>query len=284
MKLISPELREPGKHIRYVALWGPWLVFLGIIGAIATLFSVYTNLKAEYPLFYCDSSDRMRYKYSADGFDNISPYWDLNLVLSVTMGFTGLTFVQAKAIDLCFDTIVGRGSQVLVALAAYPLLRRAFTRSMEVREFSLALLLPFFVERLSASTLWAIATNMRVTRQMKPESEVRIAKARVRIDWRLVLVFLVGCYVLTLPTFLSAMTSYQTRGEPYIPLDNSSSYMSTVNLTGPNWFVQNGEQIGLTAQFPLYNTSDPQIYAACIGCEFVAALGERSRMYLLIMV
>ncbi|KAI6843470.1 hypothetical protein KC340_g8260 [Hortaea werneckii] len=187
------------------------------------------------------------------------------------MGFSGLTFSQAKAIDIFFDLVIGRGSQLLVALAAYPLLRRAVLRSMEVREFSLALVLPFFIERLSAFTLWAMLTNMRVTRKKDSSSDARIARPSVRMDWRIVLVVLVGCYILSIPTFLSAMTSYQTRGEPFFPVDGDSNYMSADDVKYPNAFVSYGDQLGLdisegsTVVFPLYNATDPELYAACVG-------------------
>ncbi|KAI7504660.1 hypothetical protein KC347_g8236 [Hortaea werneckii] len=220
--------------------------------------------------FYCDPRDRVKYKYE-DSFDRTSPYWDTNLFLSVTTGFNGLTFSKAKAIDIFFDLVIGRGSQVLIALAAYPLLRRAVLRSMQVREFSLALVLPFFMERLSAFTLWAMLTNMRVTRKKDSSSDARIASPRMRMDWRIVLVVLVGCYILSIPTFLSAMTSYQTRGEPFFPVNGSSNYMSADDVKYPSYFVRHGDQIGLSASgesdygFSLWNASDPELYTACVG-------------------
>ncbi|KAI7278103.1 hypothetical protein KC345_g6176 [Hortaea werneckii] len=197
------------------------------------------------------------------------------------MGFHGFTFSQAKAIDICFDLFIGRGSQVLVALPVYPLLRRAVHRSMEVREFSLTLVLPFFMERLSAFTLWAMLTNMGVAQKRDSSSNARIARSRIRIDWRIVLVVLVGCYILSIPTFLSAMTSYQSRGEPFFPADDGSNYVSADDVKYPDAFVSHGAQLGLSAtsgsrgshfdyffndnNFPFYNASDPELYAACVG-------------------
>jgi len=276
MRLILPELQGSGKRNRHIALLGPWLIFIAICAAIAALFSVVTtqgigvSTGFTHGLFYCDTSDKIRYAYASNSFDKNSPYWDKNLFLSVTMGFHGLTFTQAKAIDICFDLVVGRGSQVLLALATYPLLRRAVLRSMELREFSLALVLPFFMERLSAFTLWSMCANMRVTRKKKPELESGepIARSRIRIDWRMVLILLVGSYILAMPTLLSAMTSYQARGQPFFPVNNGSSYMSAENIIVPDVFVEGGEQIGLSQRYPLYNTTDPQLYAALVGCEF----------------
>jgi hypothetical protein len=272
MKLVLPELQGSGKWNRNIALLGPWLIFVAICGVIAALFSVVTTQGAGVSTgftngtFYCDTSDKIRFAYADNAFDTSSPYWDSNLFLSVTMGFHGLTFVQAKAIDICFDLIVGRGSQVLLALTTYSLLRRAVLRSMEVREFSLALVLPFFMERLSVYTLWAMVANMRIIGK-KSEPTEQSARPRVRIDWRIALVTCVGCYILAIPTFLSAMTSYQARGEPYFPVDGGSSYMSAEHITIPNVIVKNGEQIGMPTNFPLYNDSDPQLYAAVTGCK-----------------
>lgn len=296
MRLILPELQDSGRRNRFTALLGPWFVLAIVCGVIATIFSVVTTRGAGISsgftneLFYCDTSDRIIYAYSKESFDRTSPYWDTNLFLSVTMGFHGLTFSQAKAIDICFDLAIGRGSQILVAWVAYPLLRRAVLRSMEVREFSLALVLPFFMQRLSAFTLWAMIANMRVTLKKKRSADERIARSRIRVDWRIVLVLLVGCHILSIPTFLSAMTSYQSRGEPFFPVDGGSSYVSADNVTYPNVFVSHGDQLGLSAAnqlglsaadqlglsvaegigwvFPLYNASDPELYAACVRCEF----------------
>jgi hypothetical protein len=139
---------------------------------------------------------------------------------------------------------------------------------MEVREFSLAFVVPFFMERLSGYTLWAMVTNTRTVRKKDPEPGQQIARSRIRIDWRVVLIFLVGCYVLAVPTFLSAMTSYQARGQPFFPVDNGSSYLSVENIVIPDFLVEGGEQIGLSRRYPLYNTSDPQLYATLLECEF----------------
>ncbi|RMX85963.1 hypothetical protein D0869_03432 [Hortaea werneckii] len=279
MRLVLPELQDSGRRNRFIALYGPWIALVIVCGVITTIFSVVTTrgtgISSGYRdgLFYCDPTDRVIYQHSDEGFDRSSPYWDTNLFLSVTMGFHGLTFSQAKAIDIFFDLVVGRGSQVLVALAAYPLLRRAVLRSMEVREFSLALALPFFVERLSGFTLWAMLTNMRVTQKKDSSSDARIARSRIRIDWRIVLVLLVGCYILSIPTFLSAMTSYQSRGEPFFPVNGSSNYMSADDIKYPDAFVSDGDQLGLSASqrwdmgSPLCNATDPELYAACVGYD-----------------
>lgn len=275
MKLISPQLQDSNRLNRRIALVGPWLVFLGIGGAIAIIFSVVSTQGAGVSsgftnnLFYCDNSNKIRYKYSDDSFEDRSPYWDGNLFLSVTMGFHGLSFPLAKTIDILFDLIFGRGSQILVGLITYPILRRSVLRSMEVRDFSLALLLPFFLERISANTLWAMLTNMRVLRRKEPTPGGQPSRTGLRIGWRMILTILIGCYILALPTSLSAMTSYQALGAPFIPTDDGgSSYMSTENLTFPNYILGDGEMFGLPNELPLSNTTtDHQLYAAFAGCK-----------------
>jgi len=280
MKLVSPELQAGGKRIRYATLFGPWTLLFILVAGVSALFAVVTNLGDGVAsgwtgsMFYCDSSGRIRYQYTSRQ-DTVSPYWDRQLFLSVTMGFHGLTFVQAKAIDICFDLFVGRGSQVLVALAAYPILRRSILRSMEVREFSLALLLPFFMERLSVYSLWAMFANMR-SRRTKPKSDdqtehIQFRKAWLRIDWRVILVFLVGCYVLALPTFTSVMTSYQSRSEPYLPSIGSEGYFAANDFDDrtPDFVLLTyGHLIGLSSDAPLYNDSDSDIISACSECKY----------------
>ena len=298
MRLVSPKLQDSGRCSRFIALPGPCIVLVVFCGVVTIIFLVVTSQGTGISsgsgngLFYCDPMDRVRYILSEESSDLTSPYWDTNLFLSVTMGFHGLTFSQAKAIDILFDLVVGRGSQVLVALATYPLLRRAVLRSMEVREFSLTLVLSFFMERLSTFTLWAMLANMRVTQKKDSGSDARIARSRIRIDWRIVLVILVGCYILSIPTLLSAMTSYQARSEPFFPVDGGSNYVSADDVKFPNAFVSDGDQLGLSAirvsnasdilsplyvtNFALYNASDPELYAACVGCEFKSCSAENS--------
>jgi hypothetical protein len=275
MKLVSPELQKTGKHGNYAALLGPWVAFIVLAGLIATLFSVITTRGAgvasgySKDLFYCDSNREIRWQTSQSNYKENSPYWDGALFLSVTMGFRGLSFPQAKAIDIGFDAIVGRGSQVLAAFAAYPILRRAVLRSMETREFSLALLLPFFLEKISAYTLWAMTANMRTISERGHGSQDDTRRPRIRIDWRIMLVILIGCYILALPTSMSAMTSYQARSAPFVPLDDGSSYVSAGNLTTPDFYVHGGvEQVGLPSNFPIHNdTTDPNLFAAITGCQ-----------------
>jgi hypothetical protein len=276
MKLVSPELQKTGKRSNYAALLGPWIAFILFTGLIATLFSVVTTHGAGVASgytsdrFYCDSNGEIRWRDSSTSYTKNSPYWDGALFLSVTMGFHGLSFPQAKAIDICFDLIAGRGSQILVAFAAYPILRRAILRSMETRDFSLALLLPFFLEKISAYTLWSLTANMRTMRERNLGSQGHTRRPRIRIDWRITLVILIGCYVLALPTFLSAMTSYQVRSAPFIPMDDKdSSYVSTDLLTEPNFYIgSSAEEVNLPSQFPLFkDTTDPELYATIVGCQ-----------------
>ena len=280
MKLVSPELQAGGKPVQYATLYGPWALLFIIVAGVSALFAVVTSLGDGVAsgwngsLFYCDSSGRIRYQFSDRNRGGNSPYWNKQLFLSVTMGFHGLNFVQGKAIDICFDLVVGRGSQVLMALATYPILRRSILRSMEIREFSLALLLPFFMERLSFWSLWAMLANMRA-RRTKPRTDdqterIEFRKARVRIDWRVILVFLVGCYVLALPTFMSVMTSYQARSQPFIPSQDGTGFVSTradIESHIPDFILDDGDLVGLPRYFPLYNNTDNEIISTCIACK-----------------
>jgi hypothetical protein len=276
MKLVSPELQKTGKRHNYAALLGPWIAFIALAGLIAALFSVVTTLGAGVASgytkdrFYCDSSSKIRWRDSDSRYTEKSPYWDGALFLSVTMGLHGLSYPQAKAIDICFDLIVGRGSQVLAAFAAYPILRRAILRSMETREFSLAMLIPFFLERISAFTLWALTVNMRTVQARKLGSQDPPRRPRNRLDWRIMLVISIGCYILALPTSLSAMTSYQARSAPFVPLDDGSSYLSAEKLTAPDFYIFSGApQVGMQDGFPLYNdTTDPELLATIVGCWY----------------
>lgn len=273
MKLVSPDLQTGGRRNNYVALLGPWLLLAVLVGGIAALFAVVTvngrgvaSGYEESVLFYCDSNSRIR--FNADNTnDGKSPYWDDSLFLSVTMGFHGLSFVQAKAIDIGFDLVVGRGSQILAALATYPIFRRAVLRSMEVRNLSLALLLPFFMERLSFFTLWSMVANMRSSRRPPSGVSNEARKSGSRVDWRIVLVLLTGCYILSLPTWMSAMTSYQARSAPYMPSKNGSEYLSADDLGKPDLIIEYGYLIGRWKNYPVYYDTDSELANVCSDCK-----------------
>jgi len=273
MKLVSPELQPSNKRFRYATLFGPWALLFIFVGGVSALFVAVTKLGdgvasgKNDSLFYCDSSGTIRYLYENpySWQTDVSPYWDTRLFLSVTMGFHGLTFAQAKAIDIGFDLVAGRGSQLLLALATYPILRRSILRSMEIREFSLAFLLPFFLERLSISSLWAMLANMR-SRRTKPKTDdqteqIKYRQARIRIDWRVILVILVGCYVLSLPTITSVMTSYQVRSAPFLPDGLGFVSMAEIESRIPDLLFTDGDVVGLPKDYPIYNDSDSDLLA-----------------------
>jgi hypothetical protein len=111
------------------------------------------------------------------------------------------------------------------------------------------------------------------SRRTKPKTndqteQIKFRKARVRIDWRIILVFLVGCYVLALPTFTSVMTSYQSRSAPYMPSIGSEGYFAANDFSQiPDFVLQNGEVLGLSPTQPIYNDSDADLISACLQCE-----------------
>lgn len=268
MKLVSPELQAGGKRVRYATLYGPWALLFILVAGISALFAVVTKLGdgvasgLNDSIFNCDSSGKVRYRYSS--VIGTSPYWDNRLFLSVTMGVHGLTFGQAKAMDIGFNLVVGRGSQLLLALAVYPILRRSILRSMEVREFSLALLMPFFLEKLSVFSLWAMFANMR-SRRTKPKTDdqteqIRFRKARVRIDWRVALVVLVGCYILALPTVTSVMASYQVRSAPFLP-------DGLIENQIPDFSLADGTLLDLPYTYPMYKGAEDDLISACLACK-----------------
>lgn len=275
MKLVSPELQAGGKRVRYATLYGLWALLFILVAGTSAFFAVVTKLGdgvasgRNDSIFNCDSSGKVQYRYSS--VFATSPYWDNRLFLSVTMGVHGLTFGQAKAMDIGFNLVVGRGLQLLLALAVYPILRRSILRSMEVREFSLALLMPFFLEKLSVFSLWAMFANMRSCRT-KPKTDdqteqIRFRKAKVRIDWRVALVVLIGCYVLALPTVTSVMTSYQVRSAPFLP--DGLGYVSTKEIENqiPDFILADGTSLGLPYTYPMYKGADDDLISACLACK-----------------
>jgi len=177
----------------------------------------------------------------------------------------GLRFASAKAVDVAFDLLIGRGLQTLLGILVYPLLRRTILRELEVKPLPLPLLVSMYTERMSLSSLRALARP-----HWNRTFDIRHLCCTIR--WRLVCIFLIMGYVLTVPTFLSAMTSYQAESTPFIQLPYSNDSIPATDLTNPPSLLENPGRIGLNEYgrdyFPIFQDATNSVDKAVLSCEF----------------
>lgn len=273
MKLVSSGPRRDDWKHRSLAVTLPFALLATFVAAVAGLFGGLTTPRPNaqpdprYP--YCSPDGQVKYWSGYYGDYAKDKYWDASMFLSVTLGFGGLSFAEAKAIDIAFDLIIGRGTQLLLAIAFYPILRRSFLCSLEVKGMQAGLLFPLYLDKISAGSLWALFRNS-VKRRTKSDDESSSPQPRHRLDWRLILVFFIILYVLVTPNFLSAMTSYQATSVPWVKRPNSHDYLPATNFTIPPFVIEDGHRVGLTKYFPVTNSS--QYYDTTSACMSNAAV------------
>jgi len=107
-----------------------------------------------------------------------------------------MTFAQAKAIDLIWNTIVGRGLQTILSTFAYKIFTQALMRISERDAITYELFCVFGVSTTSAKALWQLlkAIFSKVTRRTK-----------FVIAWLLISTG----YLLLFPTLIDAISGYQ---------------------------------------------------------------------------
>ncbi|KAK5717785.1 hypothetical protein LTR15_008624 [Elasticomyces elasticus] len=77
-------------------------------------------------------------------------------------------------------------------------------------------------------------------------------------NWRFALLFLAFTYLLTFPTWMSAVTGYQSHDTAYVKDPADGSLVPTEGWAAPSHLVFDGSRIGLTDNYPLFiSNSNP---------------------------
>ncbi|SMR43176.1 unnamed protein product [Zymoseptoria tritici ST99CH_1E4] len=208
--------------------------------------------------FSC-SSDNPTFPWQS-GWNEI---WDLSMFLSVNLAGGRFTFSQAKAIDISWDLIIGRGGQMFAAFVAYRVMRRSLLRSMESRPMHIPVTATLVFDGLSLSSLIVLYKDLVAT----------LRKER-RWNWRLFAFLWMVVYLTSFGTIVSAMTGYQTQTTPYLRFDVDPSISSSGNFSNTNDLiasrkivkgrdsavVEDGKRIGLEPFATLSSTAQPQEY------------------------
>ena len=168
--------------------------------------------------------------------------WDASQFLSITLGFGAFSFSAAKAIDISWDLVVGRGGQAVLIWICYPLFRRALARVMETKSITLPTYAAMAFGKVSLGTTYMLCSPASI---LPPEG------SSGRRDWRFVLMGLASAYLLAFPTFLSSVTGYQARMIPYVKDPDGGDLVPMTNWTQPDFIVKDGGRVGLSDDYAL---------------------------------
>ena len=178
-----------------------------------------------------------------------NPYWDPALFISITLGFGKFAFSTAKAIDICWDLVLGRGGQLLIVFLVYPTIRLAIMLAMEREPVDFPLFARTWFERMSLTTM---GTFFHALRRGHDGAERPGIKTRLPRILRLAALVLCCAYAMIFPTIMSAMTGYQAELSPYIqvpPLD-SGVLVNASQISFPPYVLQDGHRIGELDHMP----------------------------------
>lgn len=171
---------------------------------------------------------------SYDGPDTNS-WWDPSLFLSITIGFGRLSFSAAKGIDICWDFLVGRVGQILLAVASYPILRRSLACAMERRPVHVKTYSSIAFSGVSLSSLWAVLLEA-----------VRALRYGFRgFPWIILAQIIAIAYILGFATIVSVMTGYSTAFTPWVTRPDNQNRVAVSDLSRPSFVITDGSRVGL---------------------------------------
>lgn len=145
-----------------------------------------------------------------------SSIWDIVHPLDVSVAFGRLTLTEARMIDVSWDLLVGRGFQAVVGILVYRGFRLVIADALMDQPLTPKELLAV---QYATASLSSLLTYIRGCWQ------TRLTQSRIGFH-RFALLIVTVSYVLSLPTWLSAMTAYQTLLEPWLVYHNESIWFS----------------------------------------------------------
>ncbi|KAK4168335.1 hypothetical protein QBC43DRAFT_296978 [Cladorrhinum sp. PSN259] len=140
-------------------------------------------------------------------------WWSEGSFFEITLKGGSLTFAQAKVIDICWDLMVGRGGQALVAYLSWQTFARYLSVSVERAPVTFTTFRECFSnQETSILLLCRLAKDLRLFHQLSP----RLVKAFFTFTLSLVLIF---------PTLASAMTGYSPKSQAFVKELGGNAYI-----------------------------------------------------------
>lgn len=228
-------------------IWQPFAWFALTVGFIAAFFATsdpYASMDED-DLFFCNADGKVE---KAD--NHYRPLWDARLYFTVNVAFGQFAFSTVKVIDAAWDTVVGRGGQMVAAMVAYRTLRRSLTLMMETSTVTVPAVASMHYHQVQAISVGRLIHNMFWHWTSKRRQPPPWGRARLGTQ-----VF-VCVYVLSFATLVSIMTGYRARLTGYFGFEaeQTGQLQPTSQLTQPevSMVVYNGTRIG-RADSPIFS-------------------------------
>ena len=229
-----------------IALALPTIVILAVLLALSLLGIDFSNTDLDYG---CDPSGNVWITNA-----NRPNVWSKDYGLAITLGFGSFKFSVAKSIDIIWDLVVGRGGQVLAGILLYYNFRGPVVAAMHRSPVPYEKLMKMEYHPAGTTSFLVYCKDVHWRR-------------RDRSVWfTAFMLALSTLYVLSLPTWFSAMSGYQAIDQPYLNMDNST-FVAFASLEQCGYMVADGERIGRN-NFTCVE-SDTDLYVGIENCTSV---------------
>ena len=228
------------KHILLVAVVITTVVLLIVVGRVPGWQSTASSYVSQFD--NCNANGTFT--------PNRSPtfsLWDGSGLFQITLTWGNLTFSQAKALDVVWDIVVGRGGQAILLYVAFNVFTMTLSRTMETDPVSygtfesMAFTSPTFVSPFIL--IRDFVTN-------------RGLRARAAVAWTII----ASLFVLAFPTLNDTVSGYSTNMEAFLK-DNSGILIPWSNYSEVQFVINDGARVGLGN--PAYITDDPSSPSSC---------------------
>ena len=228
------------KHILLVAVVITTVVLLIVVGRVPSWQSTASSYASQFN--NCNANGT----FTPDRSPTFS-LWEGSGLFQMTLTWGKLTFSQAKALDVVWDIVVGRGGQAILLYVAFNVFTMTLSRTMETDPVSygtfesMAFTSPTFVSPFIL--IRDFATN-------------RGLRARAAVAWTI----LASLFVLAFPTLNDTVSGYSTNMEAFLK-DNSGILVPWSHYSEVQFVIDDGDRVGL--RNPAYITDDPSSPSSC---------------------
>ncbi|CAI6336751.1 unnamed protein product [Periconia digitata] len=158
--------------------------------------------------------------------------WSPSAFFQVTLSGGPLTFAQAKAIDVTWDIIIGRGGQFALAFVSWRVFANYLTTCMEVQPINYQLFRSVFLENdASLASTYLIIKNF-------------FSRGRLRSVTAMIFIASVLLYIAAFPTIISAMSGYDSEVASYV-MDSNQNLVPFSDYSRLAMIVHDAGRIGL---------------------------------------
>ncbi|KAK1962361.1 hypothetical protein LY78DRAFT_256407 [Colletotrichum sublineola] len=245
--------------------WFATLISIFVLGWLAAL---------AYVLYYLDiasrrdESEACQPDGSFDVFRNSHGLWAISGFFQITLAWGRFSFADAKAIDVAWDVVFGRGGQTLLATISWRVFADYTTVSMQARPVTYQTFQTIFLQDQPGiySTFYLARDFVRS----------RGLQSRVMMT---IMVF-VATFLLLFPTLGSAMTGYSANNDAYVKgYDGTLIPFDDFRVSG--YIIHDAQRINMTNEvvltYPdLHDPTSAIFGGSYVRSRFVYCMNESS--------